>query len=308
MRTNTGTDGTRLLATALLVVLVVLAGCGGQSGSEAPTGGTGGGGGGAGSSEAGAGGGGSGDATGSYYQNGTRVVVRSADMRLQVSDHDPAFAEARRIARRQGGFVADYEHEIDRGWDRTTMVVRVPAGNFTPTRDALADLGTLEREQVDTKDLTVRVADTEERLEDLRTEERNLERLLNQTNDAGEARRVREDLRQVRDRIRSLSSELRSVRTREALSTIRLTIHEPPSEKPPKNYETAFGFDDAFLEAFYGGLGAVKFVIVAFGYLIPAGVALLAVFSFAFAVYRVGRLVYARLDAVLPGPAADDEE
>lgn len=303
-----GTRVRRSVAVALLAALVVLAGCGAQSGGggAAPVGGGTGGGGGSGGGGGDAGG--SGDVTvGSYYENGNRVVVRSADLRLQVADHDPAFERARRIARRNGGFVADYDHEIDRGWDRTSMVIRIPAANFSATRDALTGLGTLEREHVDAKDFTAQTVDLRERLDDLRTEERNLERLLNQTDDASESRRIREDLRDVRDQIRSLESELRSVRTRESLSTIRLTIHEPPSEKPPKNYETAFGFDDAFLEAFYGGLAAVKFVIVAFGYLIPAGVALLLAFAFAFAVYRTGHHLYAKLGVVLPDPSGGDE-
>lgn len=289
----------RIVPVLLLAALLLLGGCS----ASLPGGG----------SNAGAGGGApSGDQAaegGSHYVGQQRIVVREADMRIEVQEFDPAFDRTREIARAHGGFVADWTHDVERGWHSGTLVVRVPAENFSDTRDDLAELGHLENENVRAKDFTNTYEDMGERLADLRKDEAALERLLNRTNSTEEARRVRADLSEVRKQIRELEQRRTDIERREALSTIRVSLHEPPGKRPPKNYQSAFGFGDAFLDALYGGLTVVKYVIVLFGYAVPVGVAGLLLGGFGFVTYRLWLLLRANLDRLLP-PAMDpgDEE
>jgi hypothetical protein len=278
-----------------VVLLVALAGCsaalpGGDSagGSGAPAGPDGSGG-------------------GSYYVDGERVVVHEADMRIEVREFDPAFDGARAIAREHGGFVADWTVNVERGWHSAELVVRVPAENFSAARDDLAALGELENENVRAKGFTDTYRDLGARLADLRRDERELERLLNETDDAEEARRIRSDLSEVRGQIRELENRRADIERREALSTIRVSLHEPPGKRPPKNYQSAFGFDDAFLDAFYGGLTVVKYVIVLFGYAIPVTVAGLLLAGFGFVSYRLWELLRANLGTLLPEVESERE-
>jgi hypothetical protein len=296
-----GTPTTRTGRIALVVLLVALAGCsaslpGNDVGGGAPE---------AGDGASGPGGGGT--SGGSYYVDEERVVVREADMRLEIEEFDPAFDEARAVARDHDGFVADWTHDVERGWHSGDLVVRVPAENFTDARDDLAELGELEDETVRARDFTNTYTDLGERLSDLRRDERELERLLNETGDAEEARRVRSDLAAARQQIRELENRRGDIERREALSTIRLSLHEPPGERPPKNYQSAFGFDDAFLDAFHGGLTVVKWVVVLFGYAIPVAVAGLLLAALAFVCFRAWRLTRANLERLLPEVGAGRE-
>ena len=140
----------------------------------------------------------------------------------------------------------------------------------------------------------------------------NQERLLDRTNSTEEARRVRADLSEVRAQIRELEQRRTSIEQRESLSTVRLSIHEPPGKRPPKNYRAAFGFDDAFLDAFYGGLNVVKWVIVLFGYAIPVAVAGLLLAALGFVFLRAWLLLKANLDRLLPeaeaAPSSGDSD
>ena len=266
------------LVVILIATLAVLAGCSGamngDSSAGAPqatdaSGGV--------ASDSRGGGGG----VGSYYaQSGDRVVVREARMRLRVDNFSRSFRRLRAVAERNGGYLGDRSQDSQEEWDTGTITVRVPPENFASARDAIASLGHVENEDVSVLDFTGQYRDREERIRQLEREERALERLLNRTDDVDEADRVREDLREVRGHLRNLHGEQRSIRERERLSTIRVDMHEPRDRKPPKNYATAFGFTDAFLEAFYGGLTAVKYVIVFFGYAIPVGAALLPLGAF----------------------------
>ena len=245
-----------------VVLLVVIAGCAGSGGNDA----------GANEGPAGTGGAASGQ-SGSFYADGNRIVIREASMRMEVRRFDPAFRDARTIARDHGGFVADWDHDVERGWHEGDLTIRVPAGNFTEVRDELAGLGTVEREDVRAKDFSDEYSNSADRIADLRQRERELEALLKRTNETAQSRAIVDDLQRVRRDVRGLRSQRTSIERREALSTIHLTIHEPPGKRPPKNYQSAFGIDDAFLDSFYGGLNVVKYVIVFVGYAIPIGFA-----------------------------------
>lgn len=289
----------RLGTLAAVVFLVVLAGCAGSVGNDGGANG-----GQAGSDDAAA------EQPGSFYAGGDRVVIREASMRMEVRRFDPAFKQARAIAREHGGFVAGWDHDVERGWHSGDLTIRVPADNFTAVRDELAGLGTLEREDVQAKDFSDEYSNTAERLAHLREQERELEQLLEETDDTEQSREILDDLNAVRGQIREIQNRRTSIERREALSTIRLTIHEPPGQRPPKNYQTAFGFDDAFLDSFYGGLSVVKYVIVFVGYAIPVGFAAVLFGSIALVWYRVWQHARAHLEHLLPdvtGRASDGD-
>lgn len=309
----------RQIVLVLFAALVVLAGCsglggdgggssgapdsGGASGSSDLAANTGG------SSSGGSGGGGGGSDVGSYYtDSGERVVVREAHMDLRVENFSHAFQRLRAVAERNDGYLGDRSQNSRGEWDRGTITLRVPPEQFASARDAVASLGRVEHENVRVKDFTSQYDDREERIRQLEQEERELERLLNETDDVDESRRIRQDLRDVRNRIRTLESQQQSLRERETMSTIRVDVHEPESEKPPKNYESAFGFTDAFLEAFYGGMTALKYVIVFFGYVVPIGLALIPLGAFGVGVIAGWRRTTAFVAGLLASDGGGDTD
>ena len=269
----------RHLALLAVVALVVVAGCSGASNSAesgGPVAQSGGG-----DAAAGAGGSGGGGGVGSYYdQDGDRVIVRESHMDLRVDNFSQTFRSTREIAAAHGGYVGDRSQNSRGDWNEGRITVRVPPENFSDARDDLAALGHVEDESVSVQDFTDEYNDREARIQDLQQEEQSLERLLNETNDTDEAERLRQDLREVRNELRNLQQRQASLERQEAMSTIRIDAHEPVSQQPPENYQSSFGFDDAFMEAFYGGLTAVKYVVVFFGYAIPIGLSLLPLAAF----------------------------
>lgn len=274
-----------------VAVLVALAGCNGvQMGSNSGGGGDAGGGG---AQVSGDDGGGS--SGGSYYRDGERVVVREADASLRVANFSRSFRRLRAIADRNGGFVGDRRQRSEGDWDSGTVTVRVPARNFSSARDAIAGLGRLEEENVRALDFTGEYRDRQRRIRQLERDRRELARLLNRTENASAASDLRDELQEVRSKLRDLRREQSRLRERQALSTIRVEMHEPESEKPPRTYETAFGFVDAFRQAFYGGLTAVKYVVVFFGYAVPIGVAALLLGTFGFGLWNTWLRIRTRL-------------
>jgi len=281
----------RVLTVFILVVLVVLAGCSGLGGSESAeeTGKEGGGGGDDGGSESGPSGGDDGPGgVGSYYDaDGDHVVVRSATMDVRVKNFEQSFRSVRQVTNEHGGYLGDRSQNTEGEWDTGTVILKVPAENFSTVRDAIEDLGRVESVEVTALDFTREYQDRQGRIAELESDESNLERLLNETDNASEARRIRSDLEEIRSDLDTLRSDQQALRERGSMSTLEVTLHEPESKKPPRSYETAFGFFDAFRDAFYGGLTAIKYVIVFFGYAIPIGIALLLAGVFMVALYAV---------------------
>lgn len=286
MTVSIGSRWTGRYRAVLVVVLVAFAGCAGgglQSGdgdAGQPSGGSA----------------GDGAGVGSYYtDSGERVLVREADMRLRVDNFSRALVRLRAVARGHGGYVGDRSQRSEGQWDAGHVTVRVPAGNFSAARDDVAAVGNLESEDVRVLDFTSEFENRERRIRQLERDERELERLLANATDTDQALQVRNELEQVRERIRDLERQQSSLRQREAMSTIRIDLHEPEQRKPPRNFESSFGFVDAFLGAFYGGLTAVKYVIVFFGYAIPVGLALLALGAFGSVLYLAWRRTFYRI-------------
>lgn len=293
----------RHVALLAVVALVAVAGCSGASNtadSGAPVAQSGGG-------DAAAGG--SGGGVGSYYdQDGDRVIVRESRMDLRVDNFTETFRSTREIAAAHGGYVGDRSQNSRGDWNEGRITVRVPPENFSDARDDLAALGHVEDESVSVQDFTSEYNDRAARIQDLQQEEQALERLLNETNDTDEADQLRDDLREVRGELRNLRQEQASLERQEAMSTIHVHAHEPVSEQPPENYQSSFGFDDAFVEAFYGGLTAVKYVVVFFGYAIPIGLSLLPLAAFGLVLvggFRRTRSFVSGVMAGEPAPSTD---
>lgn len=212
------------------------------------------------------GGGGSGPA--SYYGVEQRVVVRNARMTVEVEDYETAFQRARRAVREAGGFVADQQRTREGDWVRGRFVLKVPATRFNEIRDSLAALGTLETSTYRAEDFTKRYATRQSRIGQLREREADLE--ARKANASGfEADETEEELQTVRGKIHEATAEQAALERRARFSTIVVTLHEPEGAKPPKNHETAFGFDDAILEGLYGGLAVLKGAIVAVAFIVP---------------------------------------
>lgn len=261
----------RHVALVAVVCLVVLAGCGAGSSLDTPGGDAD-----RASRDAGA----PGDATGefggvgSYYaQERDRVVVRNASMRLRVDDFEAAFAEIRRLVERNDGYLGDRSQRGAGEWDGGTIVVKIPAGRFGAVRAKLADLGRVEREDVEVLDFTDSFRSRQDRIETLESDRRQLRATLNRSDDPANATDLREELESIRSEIAALRSTQRRRLRQASMSTIRLRLHEPVTRKPAGNRVSAASFTAAARGAFFGGLRVLRGTVAVLAYFVPVTVA-----------------------------------
>lgn len=246
---------------------------------------------------------------GSYYDgDGDRVVVRTAEMAVRVEEFEPAFQDLRQIADDHGGYLGDRSQSSEGDWDRGTITVRVPAAEFSATRDAITAVGDVEHEQVDAKDFSAEYDRRADRIERLREDERRFEALLANASNASEATRLQSELREIRDDLDRVTADQAQLERREAFSTITVTMHEPAERKPVATFTSDWGFRDAFVAAFFVGTMAIKAVIVVFGVVIPIGIAAVMLGAFGMVCWRLWSVVSGGLRRLLGEHSPDESE
>lgn len=300
-----------VLAVALLAVL---AGCAGglTGGDAADTGAMDGDGAGGGGDDARSGPGegdgdrddGSGDASAASaaYEVQQRAIVRTGEVRLRVSDFEPARDRVVGIAEERDGFVAASEESVQRAdgqrWTEGSVTVRVPSGEFSSAFRAVREIGAVVRSSSETKDVSDQLVDLEARIRNLENRRDRLRSLYEEANSTDETLRVGQELSKVQEEIERLTAKRRALQDRVAYATITVGITEPrptptptPTPTPEQAYhETSPG--TAFLESVNGVVVAIRTIVVTTSYLLPY------LLSFGLPV-GVAALVYRRRDRLL---------
>lgn len=206
----------------------------------------------------------------------TRDVIKTASMTMTVSNTSEAADKAAVVVEEAGGRVDSRSEDAgsDRGFARTSIVLRVPAAKLDGVVRELKDLGTVQSAETRSEDVTAQRVDLDARIKALQT---SVDRLLAIMRDA----RDPEALISAENALSQRQADLDSLRAqREALgdqieySTINVTFVAQTIGGPaPKDYQ-------GFMGQIERGWDTMVFVagnlVLLFGLLLP-WLALLAV-------------------------------
>jgi Domain of unknown function (DUF4349) len=201
-------------------------------------------------------------------------VIRTAEIGLVLPPDafDERFASAVDIASAQGGFVSTSTTRERAG----SVTIRVPAANFAATLRSLRELGDVEVQTIQGRDVTAEYVDLRARLRIAKSRREVLLRLMDRAVSIEQTIRVQNALDETQLRIEELQGQLRFLDDRTSLATIRLNLREEGVE--PAEIERA-SIPNAFERSFAGFVGVIAGVVVGLGYVIPlVGIGLLAWF------------------------------
>ena len=226
----------------------------------------------------------------------TRDVIKTASMTISVSNTSEAADDAAVLVEQAGGRVDSRSEDAgsDRGFARTSIVLRVPAAKLDGVVRELKDLGTVQSAETRSEDVTAQRVDLDARIRALQT---SVDRLLTIMRDA----RDPEALISAEDALSQRQADLDSLRAqREALgdqieySTINVTFVAQTIGGPaPKEYQ-------GFMGQVERGWDTMVFVagnlVLLFGLLLPWLVLLALVVG---VIYGIVRVVGARRPATV---------
>ncbi len=237
----------------------------------------------------------------------TRDVIKTASMTMTVSNTSEAADKAAVVVEEAGGRVDSRSEDAgsDRGFARTSIVLRVPAAKLDGVVRELKDLGTVQSAETRSEDVTAQRVDLDARIKALQT---SVDRLLAIMRDA----RDPEALISAENALSQRQADLDSLRAqREALgdqieySTINVTFVAQTIGGPaPKDYQ-------GFMGQVERGWDTMVFVagnlVLLFGLLLP-WLALLAVaVGLIYGIIRVAGARRPATVAAAPKPAQQSD-
>jgi hypothetical protein len=211
---------------------------------------------------------------GSASQIAPSMLIRTGAASIEVKDVDPAIIKVRQLATQLGGYVAN--SSITGGRDQVrsaTLELKIPAARYDQAIGGLGDIGRVESVNTNVEDVGEEFVDISARVANAkRLEERLVSLLATRTGRLEDVLAVERELARVRQEIERYEGRLRYLRTRAAVSTLSVTVHEPApllGENPGENPIVA-----ALRQAWRNFVSFIAWFIASLGVLIPAGVIL----------------------------------
>jgi hypothetical protein len=203
------------------------------------------------------------------YDYTSRLIVRTGQASIEVDSLEPSMAELRRIVQRAGGFVADASVQSGRNQLRSaTLELKVPSPRFDELTEGLAPIGRLEFVNVGAEDVSEEFVDLTARVANgHRLEDRLVELLRTRTGKLQDVLSVERELARVREEIERMEGRLRFLKTSAFLSTLSVSLHEPPpivASHPGRNV-----IAEAFKTAWRNFVGVLAGAIASLGFVVP---------------------------------------
>ena len=229
------------------------------------------------------------------------MIIRTGMASVQVDSLERGIAQVQALARRMGGFIANTNIQSGDYQVRSAVLeIKLPAARFEQAVSGLQPLGKVESVNVTAQDVGEEFVDVSARMANARRlEERLVQLLATRTGKLEDVLTVERELARVREEIERYEGRLRYLRTRAAVSTLTVTVHEPAAigQYPARNPILA-----AFGEAWRNFIDFVAGFIALLGTLVPMAVILFAALLILRRAWRFLRSREKKPDTAAPPP------
>ncbi|HEX6534654.1 MAG TPA: DUF4349 domain-containing protein [Gemmatimonadaceae bacterium] len=197
------------------------------------------------------------------------MIIRAGQARIQVDSLAGAVTGVRQVAARVGGYVANVTMQAGgRETHEATLEIKLPAARFDDALAGLRSIGSVETVNVTAEDVGEEYVDVSARVANARRlEERLVQLLATRTGKLADVLAVERELARVREEIERYDGRLRYLRTRAAISTLAVTVHEPLPIVGERGSGSVLA--ESFRQAWRNFVGFVAGFIAALGTLVP---------------------------------------
>lgn len=156
------------------------------------------------------------------------MIIRTGFASVEVDNVDEAANKVRALAASLGGHVANSrleggEHNVR----SATLELKIPAARYDEAVNKLATIGEVESVNSTSEDVGEEFVDVTARVENARRlEQRLIQLLANRTARLADVLAVEREIARVREEIERAEGRLRYLRTRAAMSTLTVLVHE----------------------------------------------------------------------------------
>ncbi len=199
------------------------------------------------------------------------MIIRTGFASVEVDNVDEAANKVRALAASLGGHVANSQFEGGEHNVRSaTLELKIPAPRYDEAVNKLATIGEVESVNSTSEDVGEEFVDVTARVENARRlEQRLIQLLANRTARLADVLAVERELARVREEIERAEGRLRYLRTRAAMSTLTVLVHE---DEPILGRAGDNPIVAAFKAAWRNFVRFIAGLIAAMGVIIPAAV------------------------------------
>jgi len=205
------------------------------------------------------------------------MIIRTGSATIEVDSLELAIEKVRLLAQRVGGYIANTS--IQSGGEQmraATLEIKLPASRWGEAITGLRPIGKVEAVNESAEDVGEEFVDLTARVTSARRlEERLVVILATRTGKLADVLAVERELARVREEIERYEGRLRYLRTRVAVSTLSVTVHEPAPIVG--EYQGSSVIGEAFKNAWRNFVKFMAGLIASLGFLIPLGVILLVI-------------------------------
>lgn len=200
----------------------------------------------------------------------SNMVIRTADVSIEVDSLEPAVASVRQLATQLGGYIASTDISTGKSQLRNARLeVKIPAQRFEESLSGLAPIGKLENVTVEAEDVGEQFVDVSARMDNARRLERRLIDLLaTRTGKLKDVLDVERELARVREEIDRYEGRLRYLKAHTAMSTLSVTVHEP---LPVIGTAGKSVMGEAFTQAWRNFVVLLSLAVQSLGVILPLG-------------------------------------
>jgi hypothetical protein len=156
------------------------------------------------------------------------MIIRTGHASVEVGNVDEAAVKVRALAISLGGHVTNSQFEGGEHNVRSaTLELKIPAGRYDDAVTRLASIGEVESVNSSSEDVGEEYVDVMARVANSRRlEQRLIQLLATRTGRLEDVLAVERELARVREEIERAEGRLRYLRTRAAMSTLTVLVHE----------------------------------------------------------------------------------
>lgn len=212
-------------------------------------------------------------------------IIYSGDATVETTQFDDTLAALEAMIDRLGGWVesssvtgAKYS-SVSSGSKSNrsaSYTVRVPGEKFSELMNSLSSLGNVPSSRTYSENVTSQYYDTEARLKTYQAQEQRLIELLDMADTVSDVIEIENELTEVRYRIESLQTSLRSWDRKVSWSTLNLSVREVTEYTP----EPPVGFGSRLADAFFDGIDALGDFLLGLVEVLPVLIVSLALLFF----------------------------
>ncbi|MBD2460604.1 DUF4349 domain-containing protein [Oscillatoria sp. FACHB-1407] len=170
-------------------------------------------------------------------------LIKTAELSIAVDSVEKSIDAATAIAAQQRGDVLGLQDNSPTDSRQNAyMQLRVPQEKLEATLNALAGLGTVQRQSIMAEDVSNQLVDFQARLRNLQKTEEMLLDIMERSGSVGDVLKVAQELSNVRNSIEQIDAQLKDLQNRVAYSTINLNLEGAiASNSPDRTVGTQLG-------------------------------------------------------------------